>query len=510
MGDDSSTVFEVFKGGSVVFVGLIAELAISFVAKVVIARFLGREIYGGVSLGITMMSVVSVFTLLGLNSGVARYLPRYDTPERRRGVILSAFQIVVPLSIALSIVIFVSAEWIATVLFGDPGITAILRVFALIIPLTSVVRLTISSVQGMKHTVPKVYIKNLSLPICRFAGVGVAIYLGLYGLGVAGAYAFSYAVATTLSVWYLYRSTPLFDRDVVPVGVHRELLTFSLPLLVSAASWLIFSDLDTFMLGYFSQTGDVGVYNTVYPLAELLTIALGSLGFVATPVFSELHAGEEFGLFSHVYEILTKWVYLATFPVLTVFVLFPRTVIQITFGAEYAVGAASLVVLSTAFFSHAVAGPNSNALTAIGKTRLIMYDNAAVAAVNFALNIVLIPRYSVLGAAAATAVAYVLLNVLYSYQLYQVTGIVPVSRSLLLAAATGGILGLGLNVLSVVLIGTGAVRLLLFVALFAPTYTLIAVRFGVTADEIELFLEIEDRLDMDLTPIRILGRYLVD
>jgi len=510
MEDDSSTVFEVFKGGSVVFVGLIAELAISFVAKVVIARFLGREIYGGVSLGITMMSVISVFTLLGLNNGVARYLPRYDTPERRRGIILSAFQTVVPLSIAVGTVIFISAEWIATVLFNDPGITPILRVFALIIPLTSVVRLTISSVQGMKHTVPKVYIKNLSLPICRFAGVGVAIYLGFYGLGVAGAYAFSYAVATILSVWYLYRSTPLFDHDVVPIGAHRELLTFSLPLLVSAASWLIFSDLDTFMLGYFSQTGDVGVYNTVYPLAELLTMALASLGFVATPVFSELHAGEEFDLFSNVYEILTKWVYLATFPVLAVFVLYPQTVIQITFGTEYVVGAASLVVLSTAFFSHAVAGPNSNALTAIGKTRLIMYDNAAVAVVNFILNLVLIPRYSVLGAAVATAVAYVLLNVLYSYQLYQVARIVPVSRSLLLAAAIGGALGLGLNGLSTVLVGTEPIRLLLFVALFTPTYALIAIRFGITADEVKLFFEIEDRLGVDLTPIRVLGRYLVD
>ena len=510
MGDNSSTVFEIFKGGSVVFVGLIAELAISFVAKIVIARFLGREIYGGVSLGITVMSVISVFTLLGLNTGVARYLPRYDTLERRRGVILSAFQIVVPLSIAVSIIIFVFAEWIATVLFNDPEITPILRIFALIIPLTSVVRLTISSIQGMKHTVAKVYIKNLSLPIGRFVAVGVAIYLGIYGLGVAGAYAFSYVLATTLSVWYLYRSTPLFDHDVVPVGIHREILVFSLPLLVSAASWLIFSDLDTFMLGYYSQTGDVGVYNTVYPLAELLTIALSSIGFVATPMFSELHAGEEFGLLSNVYEILTKWVFLATFPVLAVFVLFPQTIIRVTFGAEYVVGAASLVVLSTAFFSHAVAGPNSNALTAIGKTRLIMYDNAVVAVVNFVLNIVLIPRYSVLGAAVATAVAYVMLNVIYSYQLYQVAGIVPVSRSLLLAAVIGGALGLGLNEFSVVLVGTETVRFLLFVALFAPMYALIAIRIGITAEEIELFFEIEDRLGVDLTPIRVLGRYLVN
>lgn len=510
MGDDSSSVFEVFSGGSVVFVGLIAELAISFVAKVVIARFLGREIYGGISLGITMVSVVSVLTLFGLNNGVSRYLPRYETPEQRRGVILSAFQIVVPLSIFISLIIFISAEWMATVLFNDPGITVILRVFALIIPLMSVVRLTTSTGQGMKHAIPKVYIKNLSLPICRFAGVGVAIYLSLYGLGVAGAYAFSYVVATSLSIVYLYRSTPLFDRSIVPVYIHRELLTFSLPLLVSAASWLIFSDLDTFMLGYFSQTSDVGVYNTVYPLAQLITIVLGSLGFIATPVFSELHADEEFSLLSHVYEILTKWVVLATLPVLIVLVLFPRTVIEATFGSEYTVGAASLVVLSTAFFSHAVAGPNSNALTAIGRTRIIMYDNIAVAIVNFILNVVLIPHYSVLGAAVATAVAYIMLNSLYSYQLYQEAGIVPVNRSLLFISATCGFLGLALNQLSVIFIGMKWVRLLLFVILFAPTYALIVIRLGITVDEIELFFELEDRLDVNLTPIRILGRYLID
>jgi len=77
--------------------------------------------------------------------------------------------------------------------------------------------------------------------------------------------------------------------------------------------------------------------------------------------------------------------------VFLVVVLFPEMVIRVTFGAEYDQRALALSVLAVGFFTHAVVGPNGNTLTSVGRTRLIMYDNVAVAVTNVTLNLLLIP-----------------------------------------------------------------------------------------------------------------------
>jgi len=76
-----------------------------------------------------------------------------------------------------------------------------------------------------------------------------------------------------------------------------------------------------------------------------------------------------------------------------------------TFGPEYTDGSLALVTLALGFFTHSVAGPNVNTLTAIGRTRIIMWDNLLAGVTNIALNFALIPEYGILGAAVATAVS---------------------------------------------------------------------------------------------------------
>jgi O-antigen/teichoic acid export membrane protein len=506
--DSDDALRTVFTGGSVVFLGLFVELGVSFLAKLVIARILGPVDYGVVALGVTTMVIVSTVVLLGLNTGIGRYLPRYDDPEHRRGVLVSAFQIAVPLAIVAGIVVYVTAPIIATVGFSDPSVTPILRVFGLIIPLAAVVRLTIGSAQGLQQVLPKVYIQNLVLPLTRFIAVLVMLGLGFGVLGVAWAYAIAYTVAAVVGIYVLVQRTPLVSRAIDAVSMHRDLLTFSTPLVVSATMTLILSDIDTFMLGYFSSTRAVGVYNTVYPLAHLLIIAMSSFGFIFMPVVSKLYKNGDTTTIRRLYQIATKWIFLVTFPIFAIVVLFPTQTIRLTFGPKYVGGSLALVVLAVAFFTHAVAGPNADALMSIGQTRTIMYDNTLVAAVNVVLNLVLIPQYSILGAAVATAVSYVLLNVLYTVQLYRKTRIQPLTKTLVRSGVIGivvvttlyGLVTTLFEVTIVVFVGT--------VAVFFLLYAFSVILFAIEKEEVMLVLSFEERYDIDLGPLKVVFQSL--
>lgn len=506
--DSDDALTTVASGGSIVFLGLLIELGISFIAKLLIARVLGPVNYGVVALGITTMVVVSTLVLLGLHTGVARYLPRFEDSEKRRGVIVSAFQIALPLSIAASALIYVFAPVIATNAFGDPSVTPVLRVFGLVIPLATVMKLAVGTSQGLQQTLPKVYIQNITLPLVRFTAVVVALVLSLGAIGIAWAYAAAYAGATAAGLYFLSKKTTLFSRNTDTTSHHFELLSFSAPLVVSTAMTFIFSDVDTFMLGYFATTGSVGVYNTVYPLASLLVVPMSSFGFIVMPVVSGLHENSEYATMRNLYQIASKWIFLASFPVFAIIVIFPTHVIGLTFGPAYVGGSLALVVLAIAFFTHAVAGPNINLLTSIGRTRLIMYDDTFVALVNIVLNLVLIPKYSFLGAAIATAVSYILMNVLYTVQLYLGTGIQPLSPALVRTAAISTVtVGLLYGVQSLfvvtvpVFLGT--------VCVFGLVYGVVVARFAIEREEIMLLLRFEDRFDLDLGALKRVASWLV-
>lgn len=505
--DHGSTARRLFTSGGIVFVGIALQLGLGFLTRVVVARLLGPVGYGAVALGLTLLTSVSILVLVGTDTGVGRFLPRQDDPARRRGVLASAFRVVLPLSVLVGVGVALLADPIASRAFDDPGTAPTIRAFGLAVPFAALVRLAVGGARGMEESLPKVYLQNVALPVVRLAFVAAALLLGLRATGVAWAYAAAYGVTGALALAYLHRSTPLFD-DGPATSMYRPLLAFSVPLMVTATMNMVFQNIDTLMLGVFATTGDVGVYNVVYPLAQLLTVSLTAFGFLFMPVISGLHADGEADEMERTYQVVSKWILFATLPPFLVIAFDPRTVIGLTFGSEYTSGGLVLTVLAAGFVTHAVTGPSGNMLTALGRSRTIMYDNSLVAAVNVAVNLVLIPRYSLLGAAVATTVGYALMNGLYLVQLHRSTGMHPFRRALVAPSVAAVALWVGLYLGGGLLLPDDPVALAVRAGAFIALYPLVLLYFGgVEPEDVSLVTAFENRIGVDLAPVRdVAGR----
>jgi O-antigen/teichoic acid export membrane protein len=270
----------------------------------------------------------------------------------------------------------------------------------------------------------------------------------------------------------------------------------------------ILIDVDTLLIGYFLTTGDVGVYRAVYPISNLVLLILSSFSYLSTPVISEIESVGASRELEELFQIITKWIFILTLRIVLLLVLFPRPIIGLTFGPEYVSGSLTLSVLSIGFFVHAIAGPNDNTLNAFGYTKLIMIDNIIVAVINVVLNLILIPKYSYIGAAIATAISYTTLNLLYSTQLYRRTGLYPITWTVL---STAGLVIIGsaavyAGVSSI--IGTDAIGMVTFTFLMLPVYVISILFFGgINQREIKLILDFEDRYGIGLGPIKSLLKW---
>ena len=168
----------------------------------------------------------------------------------------------------------------------------------------------------------------------------------------------------------------------------------------------IYTNLDTVMLGFMKTDADVGYYNAAVRVKSILVSVVYSVCTVLMPRASyELQNGrmEEFRRLG---RNALRFVVLFSIPVTVFFVLFARPVIWVLASEKFAGSVVPMqIILPTVIligFSNIL---GLQILVPLGKEKLVLYSELAGAAVDFILNLVLIPGFASAGAAAATVAA---------------------------------------------------------------------------------------------------------
>lgn len=418
---------------ALVLVGVVLSSASRLVERVVVARLFDPTVYGELAMGLAVLSIGTSVSLVGMNHGVPRYLSRFDDDRDLRGTWLVALLASVAVGTVVALVLLDNAALITSLLFDGTSSSALLNALILAIPLNVALTVGVATLRGMENTRYKLLTKNVLQPglrLCLIAG----LLVGGFGLVSVG-YAYVASAAVTLVVAHFFANR-LFSL-VGPVRTHfRELVAFSAPLIVTMLLSVLLTQTDTLMLGYFTTSAEVGVYNAAYPLANSLLLVVSAFGYLYLPLTSRLDADDKRDEVSDIYRLTTKWGYVVTFPAFLTFLIFPGDMVTIFFGGEYARGGLALAILSLGFFTSAAFGRNRATLSALGHTKHILYADVVTIGLNVALNLLLIPSYGFVGASVASAAAYVVRNVAIYAVLHVKCSITPFSRRMITVYAS--------------------------------------------------------------------------
>lgn len=474
---DSDSIRQLFKGGSIDFSGTLLSFGILFIGKAILSRYLDVGDFGSIALGMTVITIITTVALVGMETGLTRFIPRMETPAERRNIVYSGLLVGLVATTLSAIGLYILAPFLTDRLLEGSNLTAVLRMFAFSIPFFAFVRLTVGITRGYERVVPKVATRQITMPITRLVSIAAVSVLGLGSVAAAGAYLASFFVASIVGLVYLIREVDLVAEPRFSPRV-RELVTFSAPLALSGAISMILSDSDALMLGVFETSSTVGIYNIAFTLGNLFTIFVSSIGVVFVPMMSRYHSNGNVGKMQSTYILSNKWTLTATLPVLLVAVSYPDQIISMTFGSKYTAGQSAFVLLAAGFSTHAVLGANGGILNSIGATTSVLYANVITAGVNLVLNLSLIPRYSILGAAISTVASYLLLNGIYQVMIYRRTGIVPFNRRILRPAVVGVSWYLVLFTLFEISLVPTIPAILAFAVVYGLSYAFLQIRFG--------------------------------
>jgi O-antigen/teichoic acid export membrane protein len=212
-----------------------------------------------------------------------------------------------------------------------------------------------------------------------------------------------------------------------------EFWAFTGPRAFQATFQVVILWLDILIVAALTSAYQAGIYSAVSKLAIVGTFALEANRLAIAPQLSALLARHQLGRAADLYQSATRWLMLASWPLYLVFALFPAVVLGI-FGSRYTAGASALAVLSLAMLVNLGTGNVTVVLLMGGKSSWSALNAGAALIVNVGLNLLLVPRIGILGAAIAWAAAIVVDNVTAMVEVRWVLGLAPFGPGYWLAA----------------------------------------------------------------------------
>jgi len=498
-GDDGrrAEVLGMARQGGTNLGGAIFNQALRFAITLVIARLLGASVVGLYFQSFAILAFLSLVASAAATDTLTRFVAvhRADGDDAAlRGTIRLGLTTTAAIATIMGIALFALAPWLAVHAFHDElRLIPVLRFVAVALPATAYTDAALGATRGFKTMKPYALINLVFEPAFRIL---LTLSMIWAGWGLTGVMIALVVTNTTSAVLASIALKRLVGRnDARPRYYVRELLTFSAPSWLSniASNGLLWAD--TILLGIYGSAAEVGVYQVATRLTLLATIFVTPVTNSFAPRIADLYRRGRYELLKRAFALITSWVVRLSLPGFVVLLVFPRELLAI-FGPAFQAGVVVTQIMTVAWLFSAASGPCGYMLTMSGRPIVQMANYLAAVAFNVGLNIVLIPRFGMSGAAIAWALTIALLAIARMTQVRVFLKVLPFNLGLAKGLAAGVIAG-GVALSIHALMGGGFASLVVGAAATIVAYVTATTLLGIDAD---------DRVVLDAVRARFRGR----
>jgi len=430
------------RGIGVLIPGRLTGRATAYGVQLLLARLLGPAGYGQFALGWKILLIGGLFAALGLDNGVVRYGAAYLGKQdgRLQDLLRRALGLALLLGFVAGGALLVASPWLAGTVYRAPELQPIFMVFSLGLLFVPALRVGAAATRVWQDMRFSVLAEDLAQPVSQLILVLAFHWLGLQVVGAAAAAVLSFALALALVLRYLTRLQPgLLRGGGAPALPTRELVAFAFPTSLAGTLSLAAMWIDLLLVGYFRTQAETGIYMAASQISFLFAVVLTSFNAVFAPMIADLyHRGERQRL-NDLFRTSTRWGLLISMPLFIVIAVDPHGVLTLLMGPRYVEGVLPMVILATGQLINLSTGAVGFLLVMSGRQNWWLAASAGAVVLNVTLNLLLIPRFGLAGAATATTISLV---GLFGSGLLMVRGAMrlwPYDRSYLrlIAAAVG-------------------------------------------------------------------------
>jgi len=404
----------VFDASIVFFLGLLSSI-MGYLIKVTLSRQLTLEEFGLFYSVFTFVNFFIVFKDFGIGQSLTKLIPEFLARKEYGKVKYSikfVFFINLVMGLIFTTIFILISKFLTQNYFKNELAKPLLIILSLYFVLYSFYIIFIHIFVGFQKSI--LYSQNLFL-INLFVFIGLFIFKKFGVISPAVSYLFASIIGVIFGIVALSMIFSFRHVSSTSKNVRSKLFDYGFPLLVSSIGFVFIAQIDTLLLTKFRSLAEIGIYNVVLPTSMLLITFGSSLALVMLPMISESWVKKEFKILSEIINKIYKYAFILTIPFALVVFVFSELILKVLFGVGFISGGVALKILAIGATLFSVAAINNNITVAIGKPRQVTKIILLAAALNFVLNLLLIPSYGIIGAALATSFAYLVVLVLSTY-----------------------------------------------------------------------------------------------
>jgi O-antigen/teichoic acid export membrane protein len=490
-----ATLLQTAKGGSIVLGGKLYMTAARVVIGLLLARILLPEQYGSYNVAISTAMISASVALLGLDSAVLRYVALSTSREDTPGTwgILQVSLLLCAATSTLSTVAMFAASYPLAALLHAPGLVPLLQLACVIVPFAALSDVLVGATRGFKRMQDGVIAESVLQPTVRLILLIGAAVLGLSAFDAVLIYAVGVASTFALLLYFLHRRFPLTR----PIGTARRevrpIIGYAIPVWLSDLMVRFRENVQTLLVGSLASLAGVGIFAVANQVSLLANMFHGSLAASAKPLIVELHERGDYAQLGQLYRTTTKWAVAVILPSFVVMILLPQPILAV-FGEAYVAGASTLQILAVASLVMVGTGMCGTILDMAGYAKLKLANAFVRLVLAIALNLILVPRLGIVGAALAILLGELTINLLRLLQVaflfriwaYDRTFLKPVSAAAA-AAVVGAITG------QLIPPGSDPLRGALHALVIVAVYVTMLPALGLSAEEMLVLRRIRAR-----------------
>jgi len=389
----------VVKNFSILSVGEVGSKVFTFAAMVYLVRILGVEGFGKISFAQAFVSYFVLLVIFGFdtigvreisknNSGASKYMNNITTLR----FIIS----VVGYLLLCGIISWVNKPVDTKMVVLSYGLILFPTVFSLDWYFQGFERMNFIAILKLLRSSFLVFLLFLFVRTSKDTILAALMEVG------------SAMVVVFISFYYLKKNFHSFSFEI-DCSFCKQLIKESLPVALISFMVTIYYNLDILMLGVFKDDTVVGLYSAAYRIILLGIIPITLWLYAFTPLLCKQQLD---------YRTLLNFIgFNLLIGIIVSFTIFitAKYTIKFLYGEKFSDAVNVLQILSIVPFMAAMAGSFANPLTLWGFQFKHLLAVSAGACTNFLLNILFIPKYGMVGAAAATIAAELSVAMVGSY-----------------------------------------------------------------------------------------------
>ena len=396
------------------FVGRIAVMAAGLVSFPILTRIFSVGDYGLLGLLNTTLFILIAVTKLGFPNAIVRFYEEFRSqgklPEFYATMFWGAMGAAAAAAVCLAVFVYFAGDRI-----WDEKLTRILFLFPLLLFTACGVDLFTSFLRAEQRS--KLY--NVIGIARRYGklvlGVWLAVFIvrGLYGFFLGQVIA-SAGMLAVLGIMYRKRIRVSFGA--VSAAALIGALKFGFPLVWAELGDLVLNYADRYLVEMFLGRQPLGLYTAGYNLAMYVTaVVIQPINYAMTPIYMKILVDQGEEATKEFFRTLLRGFVLIIAPLACILVAAGKDLIVFLASSKFAdaSGVLGYVVIGQMVYASTLI--LNCGLFIEKKTQVLTYLMLLTCLVNVGLNVLLIPRYGILGAAQATLIAYLLYGVLITY-----------------------------------------------------------------------------------------------